>query len=262
MSSSTHNAISRDELEHWLNTTLQVPRFKDYAPNGLQVEGASQIRHIVTGVTASQDLIKTAIERGADTILVHHGWFWKNENPCIRGPKRERMAAVLANNLNLFGYHLPLDAHPELGNNARLAQVLGFSPDLDGNGDPVTCGPDDLVWLGRCSAQSLQDLESAIFNRLQRKPLIVGDMQQTIQRVAWCTGGAQGMMQAAVDQRVDAYITGEASEQNFHLANETGTAFIAAGHHATERYGIKALGEAITARFNIRVDFIDLDNPI
>lgn len=262
MSSSTHNAITRDELENWLNTTLQVSRFRDYAPNGLQVEGNSQIRHIVTGVTASQHLIQEAIQRGADTILVHHGWFWKNENPCIRGPKRERMATVLAHNINLFGYHLPLDAHPVLGNNAQLAQVLGFTPDLDSDGMPVTCGPDDLVWLGRCTTQTLKDLDSAVCKHLQRQPLTVGDMQRTIQRVAWCTGGAQGMMQAAIDHQVDAYITGEASEQNFHMANETGTAFIAAGHHATERYGIKALGEAITSRFDIRVDFIDLDNPI
>lgn len=262
MSSSTHQAIPRDDLEDWLDTTLQVTRFKDYAPNGLQVEGTSQVRHIVTGVTASQDLIQAAIQRGADTILVHHGWFWKNENPCIRGPKRERLAQVLAHELNLFGYHLPLDAHPELGNNAQLAHVLGLTPDLDTDGQPVTCGPDNLVWLGRCVTQSLQDLDAAVFNHLQRKPLTVGDMQQTIQRVAWCTGGAQGMMQAAIDHEVDAYITGEASEQNFHMANETGTAFIAAGHHATERYGVKALGDAIMARFNVKVDFIDLDNPI
>lgn len=262
MSSSVHNAISRDELEHWLDTTLQATRFRDYAPNGLQVEGTRHIRHIVTGVTASQALIQAAIERGADTLLVHHGWFWKNENPCVRGPKRQRMALMLANNLNLFGYHLPLDAHPELGNNAQLARILGFTPDRDDDGQPLTCGPDGLVWLGRCAPQSLQELESHVFKQLRREPLTVGNAQQTVDRVAWCTGGAQGMMQAAIDQNVDAYITGEASEQNFHQAHETGTAFIAAGHHATERYGVKALGEAIQARFGIQVDFIDLDNPI
>src|SRR5690625_355854 len=262
MSSSMHHAISRNELESWLNTTLQVSRFQDYAPNGLQVEGKPEVQHITTGVTASRELIQAAIERGADTLLVHHGWFWKNEDPCIRGPKRERLAQVLAHELNLFGYHLPLDAHPELGNNAQLAEVLGLTPDLDSDGLPLTCGPNDLVWLGRCTTQTLQDLDALICNRLQRQPLSVGDMQQSIQRVAWCTGGAQGMMQTAIDQNVDAYITGEASEQNFHMANETGTAFIAAGHHATERYGVKALGEAIQAAFNVRVDFIDLDNPI
>lgn len=257
-----NNAIPRNELEHWLNTTLQVTRFKDYAPNGLQVEGAPDVRHIVTGVTASQALIQAAIERGADTLIVHHGWFWKNEDPCVRGPKRERMALVLAHRLNMFGYHLPLDAHPVLGNNAQLGQVLGFEPERDDDGSPVTCGPDGLVWLGRCMPQSLQELDSAVCKTLQRHPLTVGNMQQNIRRVAWCTGGAQGMMQAAIDAGVDAYITGEASEQNFHQAHETGTAFIAAGHHATERYGIKALGEAISAHFSIRVDFVDLDNPI
>ncbi len=262
MNSTSGNTISRDELEQWLDTTLQADRFRDYAPNGLQVEGALEVRHIVTGVTASQALIDAAIERGADTLLVHHGWFWKNENPCLRGPKRQRIASVLANNLNLFGYHLPLDAHPTLGNNAQLARVLGITPDVSDDGQPLTCGPDGLVWLGRCTRQTLKELESHVFNSLRRQPLTVGESQQNVERVAWCTGGAQGMMQAAIDAGADAYITGEASEQNFHMANETGTAFIAAGHHATERYGVKALGEAIQAAFNVRVDFIDLDNPI
>lgn len=262
MTSSRHNVVPAEELERWLATTLQVTQFADYAPNGLQVEGAPEIRHIVTGVTASEALIQTAIERGADTILVHHGWFWKNENPCVTGAKRQRMALVLANNLNLFGYHLPLDAHPALGNNAQLAQVLGFTPDVDQDGTPITFGPNGLVWQGCCAAQTLNQLETKISRQLQRQPLTVGNSQQIIQRVAWCTGGAQSMMQDAIAQGVDAYITGEASEQNFHQAHESGTAFIAAGHHATERYGVKALGQAITAEFGIQVDFVDLDNPI
>lgn len=262
MNSSTQNTVSATELENWLDMTLQVSQFKDYAPNGLQVEGTKTIRHIVTGVTASEALIREAIDRGADTILVHHGWFWKNENPVVRGPKRRRMALVLEHNLNLFGYHLPLDAHPVLGNNAQLARVLGFVPDRDDQGNPVTCGPGGLVWLGQCTRQTLKELDSNVSQCLHRQPLTVGNMQQSVQRVAWCTGGAQGMMQAAVDQGVDAYVTGEASEQNFHLANETGTAFIAAGHHATERYGAQALGEAIAERFALRVEFVDLDNPI
>lgn len=262
MSSSIQRAIPRQQLEQWLDTTLQASQFQDYAPNGLQVEGQTEIRHIVTGVTASQALLQAAVERGADTVLVHHGWFWKNEDPCIRGSKRARMALALSNNLNLFGYHLPLDAHPVYGNNAQLGHILGFTPDRDHNDAPVTCGPGGLIWLGQCTPQTLKELESKILNSLQRKPLTVGNMQQTVRRIAWCTGGAQGMMQAAIDQHADVYITGEASEQNFHMAHETGTAFIAAGHHATERYGIKALGEAIAAHFNIQVDFVDLDNPI
>lgn len=262
MNSSKDRTVPTLELEQWLASTLQITQFQDYAPNGLQVEGVAEVRHIITGVTASEALIQVAIERGADTILVHHGWFWKNESPCVRGAKRQRMALVLNNNLNLFGYHLPLDAHPTLGNNAQLAQVLGFTPDVDADGAPVTFGPNGLIWKGRCATQTLDALQAAISKKLHRKALAVGSMQQKIQRVAWCTGGAQGMMQAAIDQGVDAYITGEASEQNFHQAHESDTAFIAAGHHATERYGIKALGQAIAAQFDIQVDFVDLDNPI
>lgn len=262
MSASAPKTTTTQELQHWLDTTLQASQFKDYAPNGLQVEGQESIRHIVTGVTASEALIREAIKRGADTILVHHGWFWKNEDPCIRGPKRQRMALMLEHHLNLFGYHLPLDAHPVLGNNAQLAQLLGFTPDTDADGNPLTFGHMGLVWAGRCQPQTLEALGVKICEQLRRKPLLVGNGQQTIERVAWCTGGAQGMMQAAIDHGVDAYITGEASEQNFHMAHETGTAFVAAGHHATERYGVKALGEAIAEHFGVQVDFIDLDNPI
>lgn len=259
---STNNSVTATDLERWLDATLQPAKFKDYAPNGLQVEGQPDICHIVTGVTASQALIQHAIHCGADTILVHHGWFWKNESPCVRGPKRERMALMLRHNINLFGYHLPLDAHPTLGNNAQLAQVLGFSPDTDQDGTPVTFGPGGLVWAGQCAPQTLDTLAADIGARLDRPALAIGSGPQTIRRVAWCTGGAQGMMQDAIDHGVDAYITGEASEQNFHMAHETGTAFIAAGHHATERYGVRALGQEIARTFGIRVDFVDLDNPI
>lgn len=257
------NQVSTHELANWLDTTLQPQRFKDYCPNGLQVEGKSTVSHIITGVTASQALLDEAVRRNADAILVHHGWFWKNEDPCVRGPKRKRLALALQHDLNLFAYHLPLDAHPTLGNNAQLARTLGFEPDRNSDGSPVTCGPDGLVWLGRCNpATTLGQLGSHICNTLQRQPLVVGNPQQSIERVAWCTGGAQGMMQSAIDAGAQVYLTGEASEQTFHLAQETGTGFIAAGHHATERYGAKALGEAIAQEFGIRVEFVDLDNPI
>ncbi|MGB6102761.1 MAG: Nif3-like dinuclear metal center hexameric protein [Pusillimonas sp.] len=257
------NQVSTQQLNSWLDATLQTPRFRDYCPNGLQVEGKAAISHIITGVTASQALIASAIERNADAILVHHGWFWKNENPVVRGPKRERLALALRHNLNVFAYHLPLDAHPTLGNNAQLARVLGFEPELDSDGNPRRCGPDDLVWLGRCpGAKTLEELGNDICNALRRPPLLVGNPQQKIHRIAWCTGGAQSMMEAAVAAGVDAYLTGEASEPTFHLARETGTAFIGAGHHATERYGVQALGQAIAAEFDIRVDFVDIDNPI
>ena len=257
------NAVSTNDLHHWLNTILQPQRFRDYCPNGLQLEGKPKIRHIITGVTASQALIDAAVERGADAILVHHGWFWKNEDPCIRGPKRKRIAQAIANDLNVFAYHLPLDAHPELGNNAQLGKVLGFTPERTPEGEPLRCGPDDLIWIGTVpDGTTLQSLSQKTHNSLHRMPLFVGNPQQTVKRIAWCTGGAQGMMEAAIAAGADVYLTGEASEQNYHLAHETDTGFIAAGHHATERYGVKALGEAIANAFGIQVDFLDLDNPI
>src|SRR5690606_25316157 len=188
-----------------------------------------------------------------DAVLVHHGWFWKNEDPVVRGPKRKRLALALGHGLNVFAYHLPLDAHPTLGNNAQLGRVLGFEPDRDADGNPVCCGPGDLIWLGRSpGGPTLEALGGRLCNALQRPPLLVGNLQQKIHRIAWCTGGAQGMMQAAVDAGVDAYLTGEASEPTFHLAQETGTAFIGAGHHATERYGVQALGQAIANEFGIQ----------
>lgn len=256
------NQVSTRQLADWLGSTLQTQRFKDYCPNGLQVEGRDTIRHIITGVTASQALLDAAVQQNADAILVHHGWFWKNESPVLRGTKRQRIATALRHELNVFGFHLPLDAHPELGNNAQLALRFGFEPDRNADGSPVNFGPYDLVWRGRCEPCSLQTLGERVGRALGRVPLVLGDPTREIRTVAWCSGGAQDMMEAAIQAGVDAYITGEASEPNFHLANETGTAFIAGGHHATERYGIKALGEAVAKEFGIRVDFLDLDNPI
>lgn len=257
------NQVSTHELEGWLAATLQPQRFQDYCPNGLQVEGIATINHIITGVTATQALLETAVARKADAILVHHGWFWKNEDPCVRGTKRKRLALALQNDLNLFAYHLPLDAHPTLGNNAQLARILGFEVYRNSDGSPLTCGPDGLIWLGHCPAiKTLGELGDRICNLLQRQPLVVGNTQQKPECIAWCTGAAQNMMQAAIDAGAHAYLTGEASEPTFHLAQETGTGFIAAGHHATERYGIQALGQAIAEEFGVRVDFVDLDNPI
>ncbi|MBV6305459.1 Nif3-like dinuclear metal center hexameric protein [Candidimonas humi] len=257
------NQVSTRELARWLDATLQPQRFRDYCPNGLQVEGTDTITHIITGVTASHELIEAAVAKKADAILVHHGWFWKNEDPCIRGPKRARLALALSHGLNLYAYHLPLDAHPTLGNNAQLARVLGFEPLRGDAGQALTCGPDDLVWLGTPGVPAtLQDLGTHICNALHRQPLVVGNPQQKLERIAWCTGAAQGMIEAATAAGAQAYVTGEASEQTYHWARETGTGFIAAGHHATERYGIQALGQAVAREFGIEVEFVDIDNPI
>ena len=257
------NQINTSELSAWLDETLQPQRFRDYCPNGLQVEGKPAIRHIITGVTASRALLEEAIRRNADAILVHHGWFWKNEDARIVGTKRERIALAIKHDLNVFGYHLPLDAHPELGNNAQLAKILGLTPDRDSEGNPRTCGPESLIWLGKCQpGMTLQKLSDHIGRTLGRTPTVLGQPDQSVERIAWCTGGAQDWMEHVLQTGAQAYLTGEVSEPNFHLANETGVGFIAAGHHATERFGVKAVGEAIAKQFGIQVDFVDLTNPI
>ena len=252
-----------EELATWLDEALQTARFRDYCPNGLQVEGRPNVRHIIAGVTASQALLRVAADRGADAVLVHHGWFWKNEDPRVRGMRRARLQLALSHELNLFAYHLPLDAHPEWGNNAQLAKVLGLQAERDAQGVPRLIGPDQLVWTGHATGLStLGELSARVAQRLHRTPLVVGEPDMPLGRIAWCTGGAQGFQQAAVDDGATVYLTGEASEQTTHLARETGTAFIGAGHHATERYGVQALGAAIAERFGIQVDFVDIDNPV
>lgn len=258
----THS-ISCSELVRWLDTYLEASRFKDYCPNGLQVEGTVNVRHIVTGVTASMALLEAAVERGADTILVHHGWFWKNEDERIRGMKKKRLAFALEHDLNLIAYHLPLDAHPEVGNNTQLARVLGFKQDLDSNGLPMGIGPSSLIQTGYLETpETLENVSKKISLTLQREALTVGNPQQIIERLAWCTGGAQGFMSEAIEAGVDLYLSGEASEPTFHYAQETHTAYIGAGHHATERYGVQALGDKIAEHFKLQVDFIDINNPI
>ena len=247
--------MDRTQLHSYLDELLDAARFKDYCPNGLQVEGAPEVSHVVTGVSASLALIDAAIERGAQALLVHHGWFWRGEDGRITGTRRARIARVLERGISLFAYHLPLDAHPELGNNAQLARVLGFRP-------TGTTGEQGLIWLGEPeSAGSAEGLRAHISRQLDRQALLVGDALRTVRRVAWCTGGAQGMFEQAMEAGVDLYISGEISEQTTHLARESGIPYIAAGHHATERYGVQALGRHLAARFAIRVDFVDIDNP-
>lgn len=246
------------ELERLLNEKLSTDRINDYAPNGLQVEGKAEIKKIITGVTASQALIDYAVAQQADAVLVHHGYFWKSENPCIRGMKGKRIKTLLVNDINLYGYHLPLDVHPELGNNAKLAQLLGID-DLQ----PLENGSTSIPVWGRLKEPvTAEAFAQRIEQVLQRKPLICTENgPHLIRKIGICTGGGQGYIDLAVAQGCDAFITGEVSEQTIHSAREQGIHFFAAGHHATERYGIKALGEWLAAEYGLDVEFKDIDNP-
>jgi dinuclear metal center YbgI/SA1388 family protein len=250
---------NRHLLLQSLDEILQPGLFRDVAPNGLQVEGKADIGVLVSGVTASLDMISVAIERGADALLVHHGIFWKGQDACIRGWKRQRLALLLAHDLNLYAYHLPLDAHPKLGNNAQLGLRLGLI--VDGH-----FGEQDLGLLGvrddGTSFASVAALERQVAAALGRVPIgVTGNRTGPIRRIAWCTGGAQSMFEAAIDAGAEAFITGEISEPQAHLAKETGVAFLACGHHATERFGVQALGDHLARRWGLHHEFVDIDNP-
>ncbi|WP_309045415.1 Nif3-like dinuclear metal center hexameric protein [Marinobacter sediminicola] len=245
---------TRDSILAKLNEWLKPGEFQDYCPNGLQVEGKSEISTIVTGVTASRDLIEAAIAANADMLIVHHGYFWKGEDQAIRGMKRERIKRLLDNDINLVAYHLPLDDHSEYGNNRQLADILGIENPRPLNG---------LVWEGELKeAISPEKFGLHIARALHREPLRVGDGKAEIKRVGWCTGAAQGFINTAIDAGLDAYISGEISEPTTHTARECGIHYYAAGHHATERYGVKALGAALEKEFGIKHRFIDCDNPV
>ena len=242
------------ELEKIVNQQLNSGAFSDYAPNGLQVEGRTEVKTLITGVTASQALVDEAVARNADAILVHHGYFWKSEPAVIKGMKRNRLRALLANDINLYGWHLPLDAHPTLGNNAQLAKLLDI--EVKGEVQPL------VFWGELTTPLSGEALAQRIEEKLGRTPLHCGDNAPAqIRRVAWCSGGGQGCIDSAAAFGVDAYITGEVSEQTIHSAREQGLHFFAAGHHATERGGIKALGEWLASEHGLDVTFIDIPNP-
>lgn len=249
--------VQRATLLAALDAELQPERFHDYGPNGLQVEGRAEIRKIVSGVTASRALIDAAIAAGADALFVHHGLFWRGQKAVITGWMKERVAHLLAHDVNLIAYHLPLDAHRTLGNNAQLARVLGLRP-LSYFGDQ------ELGVLGeRADGDAFADTDALarhVQTALGRPVLAVGG-ERPIRRVAWCTGGAQGFFEGAIAAGADAFITGEVSEPQPHLARECGVAFLACGHHATERYGAPAVAAAMAARFGIAHEFIDIDNP-
>lgn len=249
---------SRDEFARYLAQLLNVTQYRDYCPNGLQVEGRSRIGAIVSGVTASLALIEAALDLRADAILVHHGYFWRGEDARVIGIKQKRLKQLLSHDVNLFAYHLPLDAHPELGNNAQLARQL----DLLGRD---RFGEDKLGWIGSCENASIKtaaDLAVLIEKRLGRTPLLIGDPQFQLGDIAWCTGAAQGMLGDAIAAGASAYISGEISEPTVHLARESGVVYIAAGHHATERYGVQALGRHVAEHFGISHQFVDIDNPV
>ena len=247
-------------LEQYLNELLQPHAIKDFCPNGLQVQGKTQINKIVTGVTASQALIEQAIELNADALLVHHGFFWKNESPTITGMKYRRIKALLDHNINLLAYHLPLDVHPELGNNAQLAKLLGIKV----TGLVEENNPFSVVVKGELAKpMSGQSFNQLLTDKLNRTSLhIASSSNKEIKTVAWCTGGGQGYIELAAAQGIDAFISGEASEQTTHVAREMDIHFFAAGHHATERYGAKALGEHLAQKFELDVEFVDINNPV
>ncbi len=270
----TLKAVNRDDLSTYLAEELQVARIKDYCPNGLQVQGKSSIKTIVTGVTASLALIEEAIALKADAILVHHGWFWKNDDARIVGQLHRRLKLLMDHDINLFAYHLPLDVHPQLGNNAQLAKVMGWKPlkhaeqskmaskrNSSSNSADVM---DGLIWQGHpdASQKTLGQLARSMASRLGRDPLVIGNLSQPINTIAWCTGGAQGYINQAITMKVDAYISGEVSEPTFHAAQESRVAYVAAGHHATERYGIAALGDHLAKKFGLKHLFVDIHNPV
>ena len=244
------------ELRDYNASLLQTNLFKDYCPNGVQVEGRAEVRRIATGVTASQQVLDAAVAWGADAILVHHGYFWRNEDATIVGIRKKRIAQLLRNDVSLLAYHLPLDAHAELGNNAQLGKLLGLI-------EQGRFGEQNIAWLGALNQpRTLTEFTQQITHGLQRTPQVIGDSNKSISKVAWCTGAAQGYFETAIAQGVDVYLTGEISEQSFHLANETGVAFIAAGHHATERFGIQALGAHLAKQFGLEHRFFDQNNPV
>lgn len=248
--------MQRDELARYLDQLLDVSRVRDYCPNGLQVEGRAEIHNLVSGVTASLALIEAARDAGADAILVHHGYFWRGEDQRLVGTRKRRIELLLRADLNLYAYHLPLDLHPELGNNAQLAKRLGLV-------EEGRAGEQDLVCYGTLATPStLGEFAQQLQVTLGRAPLVIGDAQRPVQRAAWCTGGAQNYFDSALALDVDVYITGEISEPQVHLARESGIAFIAAGHHATERYGVQALAHHIADRFQLTHRYIDIDNPV
>lgn len=249
--------VLRDELSNYINTLLNVEYYKDYGPNGLQVEGKAEIRKIVCGVTASLALIRQAVNLQADAVLVHHGLFWRGQDGRVVGWMKQRLQQLLAHDINLYAYHLPLDAAPDIGNNAVLGARLGLVAD-------AYVGEQGIIALGHpqdTDGLTLEALAHKITHALNKPPVVVQGDGRLLRKLAWCTGGAQGYFETAIAAGADAYITGEISEPQMHYAQETGVAFLACGHHATERFGIQALTQKVADHFHLHYEYCEIDNP-
>jgi dinuclear metal center YbgI/SA1388 family protein len=247
--------VERQELVDYLAGVLAIDNFQDYCPNGLQVQGRTEIHKVVGGVTASQALIDTAVAEQADALLVHHGFFWRGEQQEIVGIKYHRVKALIDAGINLFAYHLPLDAHRQWGNNAQLGQLLNFIADEKTDSSLIFSGQTEQT-------HTLESMSAHIEQQLGRQPLAIAGGDHRIRRVAWCTGAAQSYIEEAADRGVDLYISGEVSEQTVHIARERRIHYISAGHHATERYGVMSLGQHLIEKYQIDFKFIDIDNPV
>jgi dinuclear metal center YbgI/SA1388 family protein len=247
--------VKRQDLDHYLHQQLSVALFKDYGPNGLQVEGKTEVHKVVSGVTASLALIEAAIAQGADAILVHHGLFWRGHDGRLTGWMKQRVAQLLARDINLFAYHLPLDAHPQWGNNVQLGARLGWAV-------RSRFGEQDLGCLASLHAPTdLPQLAAQVESALRHAVVTVPGDGRPLRHIAWCTGGAQSYFESAIAAGADVFVTGEISEPQAHYARETGVAYLACGHHASERYGAQALGEHLASQFGLEHVFIDIDNP-
>ena len=247
-----------EDLLRYLDDLLEAPGFHDYAPNGLQVQGRRSVRRLVSGVTASQAFLDEAVRLDADAVLVHHGYFWKGEDARITGMKADRLRTLIASDMSLFAYHLPLDAHATFGNNACLGRDLGIA--VTGTFDTGTHRP--LGMLGELPvAESLDAFSSRLEAALRRSPVVVEGGNHPVRRIAWCSGGAQGFIDQVAGLDVDLYFSGEISEPTVHVARECGLHYVAAGHHATERGGVQALGEHLAERFGLEHRFVDVDSP-
>jgi len=245
--------VERDELNNYCNNYLSVSKFKDYGPNGLQVEGCQKINKIVSGVSANLELIQLAVKEKADAIFVHHGIFWDNEHNVIAGSKRNKIDLLIKNNINLFGYHLPLDEHPEVGNNVSLGKILGIQK--------MKSVEDSFLWQGELDTD-LKTLTSLIEKKLDRTPQVFGETNKSINSIAWCTGGAQGFIDEAINLNVDLYLSGEVSERTPAAAKENNIIYISAGHHATERYGVQSLCKHLSSKFNLKHQFLEVENSV